>query len=166
MVVARIAFALVWSPDGRLFAIGGADSCLKWTSTVQMLDCPWDSEDDAGPSWKLVAPMNVNRKSHGACFFEGKIFAAGGYEDASVECFSMPSVDLPKGQWTTVQPMTRKNSLAGLLPFCGSLLIVGALYTFFYTSIHFKPLAPVAFLKQNMQLLGLYFSNKTVISML
>ncbi len=145
MAVARGAFSLVWSPDGRLFAISGLIGNCEATSSVEMLDCPWDSEDDAGRSWKLVAPMNVNRQNHGACFFEGKIFAAGGIDDHSVECFLMPSADLPKGQWTTVEPMNRKKKLAGLLPFGGSLLTVGELHSLFYTPSHFLKIKPCSF---------------------
>ncbi len=127
MTVARARLALVWSPDGRLFAIGGLDDKRKATSTVEMLDCPWDTEGDAGGAWMPVAPMNRNRQFHGACFFEDKIFVAGGSGEDSVECFDMPSVGIPNGQWTMIRPMTRKAVLQGILPFGGSLLMVGEL---------------------------------------
>ncbi len=127
MTVARAMFALVWSPDGRLFAVGGLDDTRSATSSVEMLDCPWDTEGETGDAWMPVAPMNRSRQFPGACFFEGKIFVAGGKGEKSVECFVMPSMDLPSGQWTMVQPMKRKSNLQGLLPFNGGLLIIGEL---------------------------------------
>ncbi len=50
-----------------------------------MLDCPWDGEEEAWLSVKLVAPMNRKLQSHRACYFEGKIFRAGGVDDEPVE---------------------------------------------------------------------------------
>ncbi len=76
--------------------IGGFDDKRKATSSVEMLNCPWDTEGDAGRPWKMVAPMHQDRKHHGACFFEGKIFAAGGKNNDSVECFVLPSVAFHK----------------------------------------------------------------------
>ncbi len=128
MTIARAGFALVWSPDGRIFAIGGLDDEQNPTSSVEMLDCPWDNEGKSRGDWMPVAPMNKNRRFHGACFFEGKIFAAGGKGEDSAECFVIPSVDIPMGQWTLIRPMNRKNDLQGLLPFDGSLLVVGELH--------------------------------------
>ncbi len=58
MKVTRIGLALVLSPDGRLFGIGGADDNLKTKSCVEMLDCPWDGEGDVRRAWMLVTPMN------------------------------------------------------------------------------------------------------------
>ncbi len=129
MTIARARFALVWPPEGNLFAIGGLDDKRKATSSVEMLNCPWDTEGEAACAWKLVAPMSRNRRFPGACYFEGKIFAAGGMGEDSVEYFVMPSVELPQGQWTMVQPMTRKNDLQGILPFNGGLLMVGEFHS-------------------------------------
>ncbi len=140
MTVARAKFALVWSPDGRLFAVGGVDDKRKTTSSVEMLDCAWDVEEEPGRAWKLVAPMNQNRRLHGACFFEDKIFVAGGKGERSVECFVMPSADFPSGQWTMVQPMIRTIILHGLLTFGEGLLGVGELHTLYLN------LRPVVFI--------------------
>ncbi len=129
MTVARAAFALVWTPDGRLFAVGGLDDKKKSISSVEMLDCPWDTEGEGGRAWIPVAAMNRKRCFHGTCFFEGKIFAAGGRDEESVECFVMPSLDHPMGQWSMVRPMTRAFLLQGLLSFNGGLLMVGELQT-------------------------------------
>ncbi len=102
---ARIGLALVLSPDGRFFGIGGADDNLKTKSCVEMLDCPWDGEGDVGRTWMLVTPMNRKGLSHRACYFEDDTFAVEEYGDASVECFVMPSLDVPKEQWIMVRPM-------------------------------------------------------------
>ncbi len=135
MTTARAKFPLVWSPDGRLFAVGGIGDNKKPTASVEMLDCPWDTEGEAGSVWKPVAPMNRKRYFHGACFFEGKLFAAGGMDEESVECFVMPSVYLPNGQWTTVRPVTHNICLKGLFPFNGGLLMVGEWFTM-YLKLH------------------------------
>ncbi len=58
MGVTRIGLTLVSSPDRRLFGIGGADDNLKTKSSVEMLDCPWDGEGEAGHSWMPATPMN------------------------------------------------------------------------------------------------------------
>ncbi len=94
-----------------------------------MLDCPWDTEGEAGDAWIPVAAMNRKRCFHGTCFFEGKIFAAGGRNEESVECFVMPSVDLPTGQWTMIRPMTLQIEVSGLLSFNEGILVVGELCT-------------------------------------
>ncbi len=130
MTVARAAFALVWSPDGRLFAVGGFSHKLQATSSVEMLNCPWEFEEAARGTWTPAAPMCRKRVLHGACFFKGKLFAAGGLDEESVECFVMPCMGLPDGQWTMLQPMLLTSSLRGLLPFNKGLLMVGKLLTF------------------------------------
>ncbi len=137
MTTARAKFPLVWSPDGRLFAVGGIDDNQTPTASVEMLYCPWDTEGEAGGAWKRVAPMCRSRQLHGACFFEGKLFAAGGMDEESVECFVMPSVYLPNGQWTMVRPLIHDSCLKGLFPFNGDLLMVGEWHTF-YLKISYK----------------------------
>ncbi len=131
MTVARKYFALVWSPVGRLFAVGGIDDKGKPSASVEMLACPWDTEGEAGNAWMPVAPMCRARGFHGACVFEGKLFAVGGKQEDSVECFVMPSVDLPNGQWTTIRPIYNMNEIVGLIPFGGSLLIIGQYNTLY-----------------------------------
>ncbi len=73
MTAARAMFALVWSPDGRLFAVGGLDDTRSATSSVETLDCPCDTEGEIGGAWMPVVPMNRSRQFPGACFFEGNI---------------------------------------------------------------------------------------------
>ncbi len=51
----------------------------------------------------------------------------------------MPSVDLPSGQWTMVQPMKGKINLQGLLPFKGGLLTVGELKFLLLSQVVFPP---------------------------
>ncbi len=135
MTTARENFPLVWSPDGRLFAVGGSIDKQAPTASVEMLYCPWDTEGEAGGAWKRVASMCRSRQLHGACFFEEKLFAAGGIYEESVECFVLPSVDLPNGQWTMVRPVIDNSCLKGLFPFNGGLLMVGEWHTF-YLKLH------------------------------
>ncbi len=57
--------------------------------------------------------------------FRWKLIAAGGKEQDSVECFTLPTGELPGGQWVTLRPMIHVNTLVGILQFDGGLLFVG-----------------------------------------
>ncbi len=114
-----------WLPDGHIFAVGGLDSSDYPTATVEMLQCSWDTEESANGGWRYVAPMNHTRHLHAVAFIHGKIIAAGGEERESIECFTLPNVDLPLGQWVLLRPMSFPARLAGLQPFGDDLLTVG-----------------------------------------
>ncbi len=120
-----MAFALEWVPDGRLFAVGGFDRPSSLLATVEMLQCPWDTEELVECEWRYVAPMHHARGAHGLVYFEGKLIAAGGYGQESVECFTLPTDDLPGGQWVIIRPMIHAKELLGILPFGENLLFVG-----------------------------------------
>ncbi len=87
-----MAFAVEWLPDGRLFAVAGVDSPHSPLATVEMLQCPWDTEDPGNSEWRYVAPMHHARSGHAVAYFVGKLIAAGGYKQDSVECFTLPTV--------------------------------------------------------------------------
>ncbi len=95
------------------------------TATLEMLECSWDSEESANGGWRYVAPMNHTRREHAIAFIHGKIIAAGGRERESIECFTLPSVDFPQGQWVLIRPMHPPTALTGLHPFSDDLLVVG-----------------------------------------
>ncbi len=114
-----------WLSDGHIFAMGGNDRSLEPTATVEMLQCSWNTEDSANGGWRYVAPMNHSRSGHAVAFIRGKIIAAGGDERESIECFTLPNVDFPQGQWMLIRPMCRPTALAGLHPFGDDLLFVG-----------------------------------------
>ncbi len=90
-----------------------------------MLECSWDSEESATGGWRYVAPMNHTRSGHAVAFICGKIIAAGGHERESIECFTLPNVDFPQGQWVLIRPMNPPTTLRGLHPFGDDLLVVG-----------------------------------------
>ncbi len=121
----RAILAIEWVPNGHLFAVGGADSQLRPLATVEMLECPWNTEETVNSKWQYVAPMNQARYAHGVAYFKGKIIAAGGFEQESVECFTLPTCELPQGQWVNIRPMSNANTLFGNLPFGENLLLVG-----------------------------------------
>ncbi len=121
----RSGLALEWVPDGRLFAVGGFDSPHSPLTTVEMLQCPWDTEDLVDCEWRYVSPMHHARLLHGLVYFEGKLIAAGGQGRDSVECFTLPTDDLPDGQWVIIRPMSQANPLFGVLQFGEDLLFVG-----------------------------------------
>ncbi len=120
----RSTFALEWVPDGRLFAVGGFDAPYSALTTVEMLHCPWDTEEPVNSQWQFVEPMNYARACLALAYFEGKIIAAGG-EHKSVECFTLPSGKLQKGQWVIIRPMNYAKKVCGILPFGEDLLFVG-----------------------------------------
>ncbi len=114
-----------WVPDGRLFAMGGFSGDHQPTKSVEMLECSWTSDAPPTSTWRNVAPMLEPRAKHGVAYFAEKLFAAGGTDSATVECFTLPSADKPNGEWTKVRRLNRKNTFFGLLPVGGGLLCVG-----------------------------------------
>ncbi len=121
----RSFFALAWVPDGRLFAVGGGNDTDGPLATVEMLECPRSTEEIVNSKWQYVSPMNQGRYAHAVAYFKSKIIAAGGDERESVECFSLPTSELPQGQWITIRPMSHPNTLFGIFPFGKDLLFVG-----------------------------------------
>ncbi len=117
--------AVDWLTDGHIFAVGGKDSSREPTATVEVLQCSWDTEESANGWWRYVAPMNHTRHFHAVAFIHGKIIVAGGDERESIECFTLPNVDFPLGQWVLLRPMSSPTILAGLQPFGDDLLVLG-----------------------------------------
>ncbi len=116
---------LDWVPDGRLFVVGGFGEDQQPAKTVEMLECSWTSEAPPTSTWRDVAPMLESRAQHGVGYFAGKLFAAGGTDSDTVECFTLPSADKPNGEWTKVRPLNSKTAFFGLFPFGDGLLCVG-----------------------------------------
>ncbi len=122
----RYYFGLEWIPDGHLFAVGGFGVNNEPTATVEMLECSWDArEGPATSKWRYVAPLLAPSAGHGVCYFAGKLFALGGKNDSTVECFTLPSAGNEMGQWTRVRPLNRETILIGVVPFSEGLLCVG-----------------------------------------
>ncbi len=105
--------------------MGGADSQLRPLAAVEMLECPWNTQETVNSKWQYVAPLHQARFGHGVAYFKGKIIAAGGFEQESVECFTLPTCELPQGQWVKIRPMSNASTLLGILPFGENLLFVG-----------------------------------------
>ncbi len=94
----RASLELEWVPDGRLFAVGGfGGKQFLPTRTVEMLECSWTCEAPCKTTWSYVAPMLVARAAHGVSYFAGKLFAAGGIDNDTVEYFTLPSADNRNG---------------------------------------------------------------------
>ncbi len=121
----RAWLGLEWVPDGRLIAVGGYDGDRQPTKSVEMLECSWTNETPSRSTWREVTSMLEPRAKHGVGFFAGKLFAAGGERNDTVEYFTLPSADKPNGEWTKVRPLNSQNTLYGLLPFGDGLLCVG-----------------------------------------
>ncbi len=122
---ARAGVAVEWLSGGHVVAVGGLDNSRQPMATVEMLECSWDTEESANGGWRYVAPMNHTRCVHAVAFIHDKIVAAGGNERKSIECFTLPNVDFPQGQWVLIRPMIPPTCLAGLHPFGDHLLSVG-----------------------------------------
>ncbi len=105
--------------------MGGLDDSNSALTTVEMLQCCWGTEEPVNSEWRYVAPMHHARDAHGLVYFEGKLIAAGGDGRDSVECFTLPTAELPDGQWEIVRPMSQANTLFGILKFGEDLLFVG-----------------------------------------
>lgn len=123
--------------------MGGEDSPKSTLTTVEMLQCPWDTDEPVNSEWQYVAPMNYARAMFGLVYFEGKLIAAGGEGLDSVECFTLPTDVLPKGQWVVIRPMTHAKVLAGALPFGEKLLFVGKCVILLFIQAHFLYLLEV-----------------------
>ncbi len=119
-----------------LFAAGGLDDMKSALTSVEMLQCPWDTEEPGNPQWQFVAPMHHARFGHALAYFGGKLIAAGGKVQDSVECFTLPTGELPEGQWVMIRPMSHANPLEGILPFGEDLLFVGKCTIYFLLSKH------------------------------
>ncbi len=128
MQSAKTGLAVEWLPDDQIIAVGGWDSNYQTTATVEVLQCSWSTEEPANGGWRYVAPMNYTRGGHAVAFTRGKIIAAGGKERESVEYFTLPTAELPQGQWVLIRPMSPPTLLAGLYPFGDDLLVVGKLW--------------------------------------
>ncbi len=130
MTKPKFLFGLEWIPDGYLYAVGGVGGDRELTATVEMLECSWVArEGKATSKWRYVAPLLAPRRGHEVGYFAGKLFAVGGIEDATVECFTLPSASNDVGEWTRIRPLHRDNTLVGVLPFGDSLLNVGKCIT-------------------------------------
>ncbi len=137
--------ALAWLPDGRIFAVGGEDGPKSALTTVEMLQAPWDREGPGNSQWRYAAPMHHARTALAVVYFEGKLIAAGGVGRDSVECFTLPTNEVPEGQWVVIRPMSHNNTPVGILPFGEDLLFVGKCIIFcFYTGTMFFCLEDVA----------------------
>ncbi len=84
-----------------------------------------------------MAPVHHARFGHAVAYFEGKLIAAGGYEQASVECFALSTGELTGGQWVIWRPMSWTKALFGIPPFGEDLLFVskckiGSLQSVYY----------------------------------
>ncbi len=108
-----------------MFAVGGADGVRSPLTTVEMLECQWSTEEAVNSKWQYVAPMQQARVALGVAYLKGRLIAAGGSESASVECFTLPTSELPQGQWVNIRPMSCVNTLLAILPFGEDLLFVG-----------------------------------------
>ncbi len=104
MQSAKAGLAVEWLPDDRIIAVGGLDNNDQPTATVEMLECSWSAEEPANGGWRYVAPMNDTRCTHAVAFTRGKIIAAGGNARESIECFTLPTTELPQGQWVLIRP--------------------------------------------------------------
>ena len=104
----RTDLAAVATPDGRIFAIGGAVYAAgrySPTVTVQIYDIATDT-------WSSGPPLPSPRSELGATLgADGRIYAFGGYDSgARREAFSLDPNDLAAG-WSELPPMPSPHEL-------------------------------------------------------
>ena len=108
--------------DNKLYAAGGQDAA----DDDDMEDAPsnlverYDFETKA---WEAVAPMAEARSRLAVAVLDGKLYAAGGYDDdylSSVERYD-PALDA----WVTVAPMLTARGDHGVAVLDGKLYAVG-----------------------------------------
>ncbi len=133
MQAARACFAVVWTPDGRLFAIGGNTTVTDQTATVEKLRCSnFDADVPVDDTWTYVAPLPSARSSHAAAFICGKIIVMGGTNRRGVECFTLPTSGNPDGQWTMLHPLPEPLEMIALIPVDNVLIGVCKLLNIIY----------------------------------
>ncbi len=125
----RINFAVVWAPDGRLFAIGGNCGTKGPTDKVEVLSCSnSETEPTALGDWSFVAPLPKARQTHAAAYMADKVIVAGGFGECGVELFTLPTPDFPNGQWTSVFPLPEPTPLLSLIPAENVLIGISELF--------------------------------------
>jgi len=90
----RVGLAAVAGPDGRIYAIGGADyrTSENPTNTVEAYD-----PKNPQLGWAPVAPMLVPRKDFGAAVgADHRIYAVGGTDDSFKQSISVEAYDPAK----------------------------------------------------------------------
>ncbi len=134
----RSYFGIAWADNGRLFAIGGQTGPETITATVEVLNIATmeaaDGAVDGG--WSFVAPLSKPRKHHAVAFIGGKIVVVGGENEREVECFTLPTNDNSKGQWTRIYPLPKALDIVALLPVDNYIITIG---TFYYNSFWQPP---------------------------
>ncbi len=64
------------------------------------------------------------KKSHAVAFIGGRIVVAGGENEREVECFTLPTSDHMKGQWTQIYPLPKSLDVLSLLPVDNCLISI------------------------------------------
>ncbi len=144
MLQPRACFAIVWTPDGRLFAIGGNTTATDQTATVETLHCSnFDTEEPISTTWMYAAPLPSARASHAAAFICGKIIVMGGTNKCCVDCYTLPTSGNPEGQWTMLHPLPEPLEMIALIPVenvligvCTSLIIFRIVFSSLYMRLN------------------------------
>jgi len=100
MKTKRAFFQVVWLPDGRIFAMGGA------SNSVEMLHREWTFDGETTDQWRRCNPMRNARTNFSAVVLHGDVVLVAGVK--SVELFTPPPAasDMrAMGQWTNLQLM-------------------------------------------------------------
>ena len=64
--------------EGKLYAVGGVDSDEYGEGTLSSVE----RYDPALNVWEAVAPMAEKRYGHAVAVLEGRLYAAGGWDDS------------------------------------------------------------------------------------
>lgn len=97
--------------DGRIYAVGGADSFGNATDTVQA----YTPAHRAPGLWTQVQPLNTARFAEGvATGPDGRIYAAGGLDSNFFALNSVEAYNPATNTWTPVAPLNTARAFFGL----------------------------------------------------
>jgi N-acetylneuraminic acid mutarotase len=107
MPTPRTGLGVVAASNGRLYAVGGANSSGSSLSTVE-------EYDPATNTWATKASMQARRSLGVAALPNGKLYAVGGANSSGSPLSTVEEYDLATNVWTPKAPMPTSRSELGL----------------------------------------------------
>ncbi len=108
--------AVALGPDGKIYAIAGADF-YNYFTYVQ-------AYDPSINSWQVVADIPIGRAGHGAATVDGKIYAIGGFNYGGY-LNDVRAYDPSSNMWTQVASMPTRRYVLGVAAVGGLIYAIG-----------------------------------------
>lgn len=113
---ARLELGVV-ALNGRIYAVGGADSRFRPLTDVLVYD-------PAADVWSTAAPLPEPRHHLGIAELEGKIYVVGGYSGPTAHNDAWV-YDPASDAWSPIARLPRSQAAHALVPLDGKLYLVG-----------------------------------------